>query len=210
MKSYRIPYTQLVSLLADQKDRLNEDNITSPFEHATDRLMSEAAGEYLKLFTMSLQRWRHQRPNDPFMRMLVILGYRIEKMKLTDYENLVCDLDEFNLRLSSFATYLLSELEDQLHWGECSVNVDESSEEVIITLGQDYRITRYYELSKEAATGTKIPTVIIPRVINEVDDLEDVEHAFQGFVTTIFNQVDSDAVRNELKKKLIDYISEKN
>ncbi len=210
MKSYRIPYTQLVSLLADQKDRLNEDNITSPFEHATDRLMSEAAGEYLKLFTMSLQRWRHQRPNDPFMRMLVILGYRIEKMKLTDYENLVCDLDEFNLRLSSFATYLLSELEDQLHWGECSVNVDESSEEVIITLGQDYRITRYYELSKEAATGTKIPAVIIPRVINEVDDLEDVEHAFQGFVTTIFNQVDSDAVRNELKKKLIDYISEKN
>ena len=159
---------------------------------------------------MSLQRWRHQRPNDPFMRMLVILGYRIEKMKLTDYENLVCDLDEFNLRLSSFATYLLSELEDQLHWGECSVNVDESSEEVIITLGQDYRITRYYELSKEAATGTKIPAVIIPRVINEVDDLEDVEHAFQGFVTTIFNQVDSDAVRNELKKKLIDYISEKN
>lgn len=210
MKSYRIPYTQLVSLLADQKDRLNEDNITSPFEHATDRLMSEAAGEYLKLFTMSLQRWRHQRPNDPFMRMLVILGYRIEKMKLADYENLVCDLDEFNLRLSSFATYLLSELEDQLHWGECSVNVDESSEEVIITLGQDYRITRYYELSKEAATGTKIPAVIIPRVINEVDDLEDVEHAFQGFVTTIFNQVDSDAVRNELKKKLIDYISEKN
>lgn len=210
MKSYRIPYTQLVSLLADQKDRLNEDNITSPFENATDRLMSEAAGEYLKLFTKSIQRWRHDHGPDPFMRMLVIIGYPIKRMKITDYENLVCDLDDFSLRLSSFASYLLSELEDQLHWGECSVNVDESSEEVIITLGQDYRITRYYELSKAAATGTKIPAVLIPRVVNEVDDLEDVEHAFQGFVTSIFSQVESDAVRNELKKKLIDYISEKN
>lgn len=210
MKSYRIPYTQLVSLLADQKDRLNEDNITSPFENATDRLMSEAAGEYLKLFTLSLQRWRHERGNDPFMQMLVIIGYPIKRMKINDYENLICDLDDFSLRLSTFSSYLLSELEEQLNWGECSVNVDESSEEVIITLGQDYRITRYYELSKQEATGTKIPSVLIPRVVTEVDDLEDVEHAFQGFVSSIFSQVESDAVRNELKKKLIDYISEKN
>jgi hypothetical protein len=210
VKSYRIPYNQLVSILADQKDRLAEDHIASPFDNADDRLMSVAAGEYLKLYVLNQQRYRHGRITDAFTKLLGIIGYPVKKMKLNDVDNLIVDMDDFALRMSSFADYLLSELEARLAWSTCTVNVDESLEEVIITLGRDHRVNRYYELIKEKGQSQRLPLVSMPRSIEEVDDLEDVEHQFQAFVNCVFDQVESDAVRGELKKKFIDYISEKN
>lgn len=210
MKSYRIPYNQLVSILADQKERMAEDKLASPFDNADDRLLSEAAGEYLKLYVLNQQRYRHGRVTDAFTKLLTVIGYPVKKMKLNDFDNLVVDLDDFALRMSSFADYLLADLEARLAWSTCTVNVDESLEEVIITLGRDYRVERYYEMRKEQGAAARAPLVAMPRVIQEIDDLEDVEHTFQGFVNSIFSQVESEAVRNELKKKLIDYISEKN
>jgi hypothetical protein len=208
VKSYRIPYTQLVSILADQKERLAEDHIASPFDNASDRLMSEAAGEYLKLYVLGQQRYRRGRVTDAFTKMLSVIGYPIKKMKTAELDNLEVDLDEFSLRMSHFADYLLSELETRLAWAECTVNVDESLEEVIITLGKDHRVKRYYELVKE--NRTLRGGVSVPEEIREIDDLAEVEHMFQGIVSSIFSQVESGAVREELKKKFIDFISEKN
>jgi hypothetical protein len=210
VKSYRIPFNQLVSILADQKERLQEDKLASPFDNADDRKLSEAAGEYLKLYIQRLQRYRHGLRDDPFKKMLSIVGYNLRKMKLSEYEDLLADFDDFELRLNQFADYLLSSFGNRLSWCETTINVDNDAEEIVLAIGQDYRISQYYVLTKEIANLARIPVVRMPRVIEEIDDLADVENTVFEFVDGIFRQVEDSAVRDELKKKLIDYIAAKN
>lgn len=210
MKSYRIPFNQLVALLVDQKERLQFDRIPSPFDNADDPKLVEAAGEYLKLSILKLQRFHRGLKDDPFKKMLSIVGYKLQKMKLTEFEDILAEFDDFELRLIRYVDSLLSPFEGRLAWHTTTVNVDSDAEEIILTIGQDYRIVQYYALSKEVASLARIPVVKLPRVIEEIDDLLDVEHTIYEFVDSIFKQVEDPAVRDELKKKLIDHIAAKN
>lgn len=207
MKSFRIPYNQLVSIMVDQKERMAEDHIQSPFENADDRKLSGAAGEYLKLYIQDLQRYRHGRSPDPFVRTLSNIGYQIGKMKKNDLDDLVVDLDDFALRLSTFADHLLSPFDESLYWSNVTVNVDDSAEEVILALGRDRRIDRYYEMSKEISDLKA--GVRVPQIIEEIADLEGINSAFESFVDNIFNQVTDPAIAAELKKKMLDHLSQK-
>lgn len=209
MKTCRIPYNQLVSILADYKECLKMDHIDTPFKDAHDRKLSAAAGEYLKLYILSHQRFG-TRQGAPFRTLLAEIGYPLHKMKRAEIDDLEVDLDELALRLQSYAGFLLHPIAHRLAWRDLSLIVDGNLEEIVLTIGEDHRITEYYRMVKEQAEAPQAHLVKLPRVITEVDDLEDVEHTFNALIDSVFAQVDNDAVRQEIKQKFIRYISEKN
>lgn len=203
----RIPYSELVGILIDHKHQLAEDTIVTPFAEADDAKLARAAGMFLK-HLVHYRDFRSQK-SDPMVRMLEVVGYGIKRMKIAEVEDLITELDDLNLKMTNFATYLLSKIEDKLQWCVSAVELDEGAETVNVRLGQDYRITRYYELSREVRVLSSLPIIKLPTVVNEVGDLDDVEHTFRDLVNSIFNQVDRDDVREELKKRLLTHISSK-
>lgn len=210
MKTIRIPYSQLVSILVDHKERQHENEEESPFSVANDALLSTAAGEFLKSFIESQQRHNVNHRPDPFTKMLDTVGFKISKMRSDAVDELVSDMDDLLLRVTNFAGALVAPIESSLAWCIKTAVIDDNAEEVIVTTGQDYRIGMYYSLRKEIADIQTPLVVKVPRKIAEVADLEDVEQTFNGIVDSIFRQVDSDAVRLELKERFITYLNEKN
>jgi hypothetical protein len=219
VKIIRIPYGQLVSILSDHKDSEAEAKIEGPFMHANDQVLSAAAAEYIRNYIYRLQRNRPNPSPDPFIKMLEVVGYNIKRMRQAAIEDLETDLDDFVLRLSNFADYMLSPIESSLPWCVLGVDVDGDREDVIVKIGRDYRITQYYILQKQLAEAVNLPVVKLPDGISdsasgisgirEQADLEELEQGFNAYIDAIFKQIDNSELRFEIRQKLIESINSK-
>jgi hypothetical protein len=219
VKIVRIPYGQLVSILSDHKDSEAEAKVESPFMHANDHVLAKAAAEYVRNYIYRLQRNRPNPSPDPFTKMLEVVGYPIKRMRQAALDDLETDLDDFVLRLSNFADYMLSPIESSIPWCVLGVDIDGDHENVVVKIGRDHRISQYYILQKQLAEAVNLPVVKLPDSasdtapgisgIRELADLEELEQGFNAYIDAIFKQIDNAELRFEVRQKLIESINSK-
>lgn len=212
MSQHSFSYSELVGILIDYRNRNAEEGILTPFANAPDSLFSQAAGEFFKSHVEAMQRYRNRHPtDDAFVKMFKILGYRVDTLTTAEVDELMVDHDDLYMRMTHFADSLLSSVDDKLVWHDIRAELQAGAEILVLTIGGDHRIAQYYAQQRQARSVEKGRAVSIPviRAVEDVEDLGEAVSSFTQLVDGLFNQVDSPAVREELKAQLLAVLTQK-
>lgn len=200
MKDYQVPFSEVVSILADYKRSLTEDGILSPFRDASDGALSRAAGSYLRNHIQRQQRHRSESVREPFKEMLRHVGFKVADMSEAEFDDLTEEMDDLYLRLANYVDQLLQPVDGKLAWHVVSVEMDWDAETLHLVIGEDYRVRAYHEL-------VAVKSIVVPKNVKELSDLDGILNAFDAFVEPIFQQIESPAIYDELKQAFIERIA---
>lgn len=214
MSVHSFSYSQLVSLLNDYKSRLEDNGILTPFANLTDPQASKIAGEFLKRYVRSLCRYRRGTPSgDAYLEMLNDIGFNINALSRDECDELTAEHDDFYLRVFQFADHLLSPVESKLAWHEITAATDDAGEQLVLTIGEDYRIAKYHRDQKLGLTYHQdgVTMVPVPKLgnVQDIADFDKATRSFRDYVDALFLDVDSQAVREELKAQLLAVLTQK-
>ncbi len=190
MKFIIVPFTDLLDYLQSNMDLWPLGYNLSPVESERLAQLNKAASNLCQ--NLILQSVKHIRNKpDPLINLLGDLGYPLSRLSAEELDQLTVEADERYLDLTLKFDLTDSEIQPYLEGKIFDMAV--SDEDILIEIRGDIQTERYHNLLRQLKRCQP------PKTVQEIDDLTPMTEYIERTVAEVFKNVQSQAVRDELK-----------
>lgn len=193
MQLIRVPVSELIAYLDDTLPEWPRGYNVEPKGPERQRVLTHAATEFAQAYILASLQHVRKKP-DPMRALMLALGYPLANMSEEDLDDLEVEADDQYLNLTVTFDSVVDVVRKHTANRLVTFEVPDNAEDILVHIHGDVVLERYREMLR------KVKRMTPPKVVSELDDLEEVSEYIDHCVSEVFKNINHPTVREEVKR----------